>query len=100
MTIGDDIEPVEGISYRCQRRRESSEQELPTNETNPKNQQEREDCGHAVHKNWRGACVKDRGATVQLEALEEEEGRERTTPRKAFDCGVLTQEKTLTRFQF
>ena len=32
----------------------------------------------------------------QLETLEEEEERERTTPRVVFDCGVLTQESADT----
>ena len=49
-------------------------------------EREREDCGHSVHMNWRGACVKDRGATVQLEELKEEE-KERTKPSlSAFSC--------------
>ena len=58
-------------------------------------EQEREDCGHAVYKNWRAACVEVCGVRGQLrvEPLEEEEEeRERTTPMVAFDYGVLTLE--------
>ena len=65
---------------------------------NPKNlmreaQKEREDCRHAVYRNWCAVCVKGRCVERQhqVEPLEEEE-RERTTPMVAFDCGFLTQE--------
>ena len=51
-------------------------------------EQEREDYGHAVYRNWCAACVEARGVgrQFQVEPLEEEE-RERTTPMVASDCG-------------
>ena len=52
-------------------------------------EQEREDCGHAVYRNWCAACVEARGVGGQLQ---EEEERERTTPRVAFDNVLLTLE--------
>ena len=84
----DDIEPVEesradvetGSEEEEEEEEESLELEIPTVETNPKNlmrkeQQEREDCGHAVYRNWCAACVEARGVgrQFQLEPLEEEE---------------------------
>ena len=97
--IGDDIEPV-GESRADvvigNEEEESLESELSTVETNPKNlmrkaQQEREECGHAVDRNWwvRGRCVEKH---LQVEPVEEEE-RERTKPSlPAFDHVSVTQE--------
>ena len=56
-------------------------------------EQEREDCGHAVYRNWCAVCVERRCVEkhLQVEPLEEE-GRERTKPSLvAFDCVSLTQ---------
>ena len=41
-------------------------------------ERELEDCGHSVHKNWRGACVKDRCTRkhLQVEPLEKEENEQ------------------------
>ena len=52
-------------------------------------EQEREDCGLVVYRNWCAVCVKGRCVEkhLQVEPLEEEEERERTTPRVAFDFG-------------
>ena len=60
-------------------------------------EQDHEDCGHAVYRNWCAACVEARGVgrQPQAEPLEEEE-RERTTPMVAFDCVFLTQENADT----
>ena len=100
--IGDDIEPVGesrvDVETGNEEDEESFEVELPTVEVIQKNpmsgaQQEHEDCGHAVYRNWCAACVEARGVgrQLQVEPLEEE-GRERTTPMVAFDCVFLTQE--------
>ena len=90
--IGDDIEPVGGISCRC-RREKTLEPELPAVETNPKNpirraEQEREDCGHAVYRNWCLVCVERCCVEkhLQVEPLKEAE-KERTKPSlSAFSC--------------
>ena len=81
---------------------EPFEAEIPRVRMNPKNptsgeKQEHEDSGHAVYSSWCAACVEGRGVGVQhgIELLEEEE-RERTTPRVAFDFGFLTQENADT----
>ena len=39
-----------------------------------RSEQEREDCGHAVYRNWCAACVEARGVEgqLQVEPLEEE----------------------------
>ena len=60
-------------------------------------EQEREDCGHAVYRNWCAVCVKGRCVEkhLQVEPLEEEE-RERTTPMVAFEHVSLTQESADT----
>ena len=60
-------------------------------------EQEHEDCGHAVYKNWCAACVEARGVgrQLQVEPLEDEE-KEQTTPMVAFDCVFLTQENADT----
>ena len=63
--IGDDIEPV-GESrvglITGNEEEESLEVGILTFEVFPKNptsgeEREFEDCGHSLHKNWRGACV-------------------------------------------
>ena len=84
---------------------ESFEAEIPTVEMNLKNptsraEQEHEDCGRAVYRNWCAACVEVRGVgkEPQAEPLEQEE-RERTTPLVAFDCVFLTQENADTKQQ-
>ena len=58
-------------------------------------EQEPEDCRHAVYRSWCTMCVKGRcvGKHLQVEPLEEEE-RERTTPMVAFHCVFLTQENS------
>ena len=66
---GDDIES-EGesrlnVETGNEEEEESLESEIPTVGTNLKNptsraEQEREDCGHAVHRNWCVVCVKGR----------------------------------------
>ena len=58
-------------------------------------EQEPEDCGHAVYRSWCAVCVKGRcvGKHLQVEPLEEEE-RERTTPMVAFGDVFLTQENS------
>ena len=43
-----------------------------------------------------GACVKDRGATVQLELRWRKKNENEQHPMVAFDCGVLTQENADT----
>ena len=59
---------------------------------NPTSREEREleDCGHSVHKNWRGACVKDRCTRKHLQVEPpEKEGRKRTEPSwVSFDCCI------------
>ena len=70
---------------------------------NPKSREVREleDCGHAVHRNWCAACVKDRCARkhLQVEPLEKE-GRERTKSSwVSFDCIFLTQENADTTLE-
>ena len=64
-------------------------------DTRNEEEQEPEECGHAVYKSWCAVCVKSRcvGKHLQVEPLEEEE-RERTTPIVAFDCLFLTQENS------
>ena len=66
-------------------------------ETGNEEEQEPEDCGHAVYRSWCAVFVKGRcvGKHLQVDPLEEEE-RERTTPRVAFDCFFLTQENADT----
>ena len=103
--VGDDIESVEDSREDVEtgnEEEESSESEAPTVEMNPKNamsgeEQEHEDCGHAVYRNWCGACVEARGIgrQLQVEPLEDEE-RKRTIPMVAFDCVFLTQENADT----
>ena len=93
--IGDDIESVgescvnveTGFEEEEEEEEESLESEIPTVGTNLKNpmsrsEQERQDCGHVVYRNWCAACVEARGVEgqPQVEPLEEEE-RKRTTPR-------------------
>ena len=59
-----------------------------------KAQQEREDCGHAVYRNWCAVCVRGRCVEkhLQVELLKEEE-KERTKPSLAdFDHDSVTQE--------
>ena len=75
---------------------EPLEAESPRVGMNPKNptsreQQEDEDSGRTVYKNWCAACVEGRGVGGQhrIELLEEEE-KERTTPIVAFDNGFQT----------
>ena len=70
---------------------------------NPKNpmreaQQEREDCGHVVYRNWCVVCVRGRCVEkhLQVELLKEEE-KERTKPSlAAFDHVSVTQSKRRT----
>ena len=91
--IGHDIEPVGGESRADVEEEEYLEQEIPTIETNPKNpirraEQEREDCGHAVYRNWCPVCVERRCVEkhLQVEPLKEAE-KERTKPSlSAFSC--------------
>ena len=65
-------------------------------------EQEPEDCGHAVHKSWCVVCVKDHCAGKHLQfQLLEKEGRERTKPSLvAFDCVFLTQENADTDSEY
>ena len=72
---------------------------IPTFEevqNNPMTGEEREleDCGHAVHRNWCAACVKDRCARKHLQVEPfEEENRERTKSSwVSFDCVFMTPE--------
>ena len=87
MPTGDDTEPVgesrADVETGNEEGEESLESGIPTVEKNPKNlmrkaQQEREDCGHAVCRNWCAVCVKGQGIGGQhrIELVEEEE-RER-----------------------
>ena len=65
-------------------------------------EQELEDCGHAVCRSWRVVCVKDRcvGKHLQFELLEKE-GRKRTKPSLvALDCVFLTQENADTTLEY
>ena len=63
--IGDDIESMEESRVDIEtgnQEEESSESEISKVETNLKNpgsraEQEREDCGHAVYRNWCVVCV-------------------------------------------
>ena len=79
--MGDDIEPMEESRADVETGKEESlEAEIPTVEMNPQNpmsraEQEHEDCGHAVYRNWCAACVEACGVGRQLQAepLEEEE---------------------------
>ena len=94
--IGDNIEPVE--ESRVDVETGNEEVGIPTFEVIQKSpmsgeEQELEDGGHAVHRSWCAACVKDRcaGKHFQVEPLEKE-GRERTMSSwVSFDCGFLTQ---------
>ena len=64
-------------------------------------ERELEDCGHSVHKNWRGACVKDRCTRkhLQFEPLEKE-GRKRTEPSSvSFDCILLCNADTTLEYE-
>ena len=82
--IGDDIEPVGesrvNVETRNGEEEESLEDGIPTLEAviqkNPtsREEQELEDCGHAVHRSWCVVCVKDRGVGKhhQFELLEKE----------------------------
>ena len=101
--MGDDIEPVgesrADVETGNDEEEESLESEIPTVETNPKNlmrkaQQEREDCGHAVYRNWCAVCVRDRCVEKHLQVeLLKEEGRERTNlSMVTFDHVSVTQE--------
>ena len=79
---------------------EPLEAEVPTANMNPtsREQQEHEDSGHAVYRNWCAACVEGRGAGGQhrIELLEEEQ-REKTTPIVvAFDYWFVTLENADT----
>ena len=74
--IGDDVEPVEesgvDVETRNEEEEESLEAAIPTIEMNPKNsmsreEQEHEDCGHAVYKRWCAAYVEGRGVMVKRE---------------------------------
>ena len=71
---------------------------IPTFETRPKKpirraEQEREDCGHVVYRNW-NACVK--GHSVERrhhdEPLKEEEKERTKLPLVSLESGLLTQE--------
>ena len=106
--IGDDIEPVgesrAGVEMGNEEEEEASESEIPAVGTNPKNlmmkaPQEREDCGHAVHKNWCVVCVRSRCVenNLQVELLKED-GRERTKlSMVTFDHVSVTQENSQKR---
>ena len=83
---------------------ESSESEVPTVETNLKNlmrkaQQEREDCGHAVYRNWCAVCVRGRCVEkhLQVELLKEEE-TERTRPSLAAFNHVSVSQENADKF--
>ena len=69
---------------------------FPKNPTS-RDERELEDCGHAVHKNWREACVKDRCTRKHIEfELLEKEGRKRTEPLwVSFDCTTQDADTTL-----
>ena len=80
--IGDDIEVEESRRdvETGNEEEESQEEGIPTFEVIYKNpistaEQEHEDCGHAVYRNWCPACVEARGVwrQPQAEPLEEEE---------------------------
>ena len=65
--IGDDIGPVgeSRVVVKTGNEEEESLEGIPTCEMIHKNtvrraEQELEDCGHSVHKNWRGVRVKNR----------------------------------------
>ena len=65
--IGEDIGAVveSRVVVKTGNEEEESLEGIPTCEMIQKNtvrreEQELEDCGHSVHKNWRGACVKHR----------------------------------------
>ena len=81
---------------------ESLELGILTFEVFPKNptsteERELEDCGHSVHKNWRGACVKDRCTRKHLQVEPLEKGRERTKSSwVSSDCVFLIQENADT----
>ena len=54
-----------GVETGHEEEDESLDSEIPAVESNPKNlmrkaQQEREDCGHAVYRNWCAVCVTGR----------------------------------------
>ena len=70
---------------------------------NPTSREEREfkDCGHSVHKNWRGACVKDRCTRKHLQfGPLEKEGRKRTEPSwVSFDCILLCNADTTLEYE-
>ena len=108
--IGDDIEPVAesrvDVEIGNEEEEKSSEEGIPTVEINTKSptsgeEQEPEDCGHAVYRSWErgsGSFVSKlfcAGKRVQAESLEEEE-RERINPMIAFDRVSLTQENADT----
>ena len=109
--IGDDIEPVGESRVDVETGNEGEEKSLevgiPTFEVLQKNltsreEQEVEDCGHAVYRSWCVACVKDRcaGKRLQFELLEKE-GRERTKlSMVALDCVFWTQENADTTLEY
>ena len=95
------------ISCKCQngkrRRRISRRRNSYICQKNPtsKEEQELEDCGHSVLKNWCGACVKARcfRKHLQVEPLEKE-GRKRTVPSlEPFDCILRCDADTTLEFE-
>ena len=87
------------VETRHEEEDESLESEIPAVESNPKNlmrkaQQEREDCGHAVYRNWCAVCVRGRCVEKhhQVELLKEAEKERRKPSLAAFDNVSVTQE--------
>ena len=102
--IGDDIDPVVESRVDVETGNEEGIPTFKVIQKNPPSREEREleECGHSVHRNWRGACVKDRCARkhLQVEPLETE-GRERTeSSLVSFDCVFLTQENADTTLEY
>ena len=59
-----------------------------------KAQQEREDCGHAVYRNWCAVCINGLcdEKHLQVESLKEEEKERTKSSLAAFDHVSVTQE--------
>ena len=87
--VSNDIEPMaeSRADVETGNEEESSEAEISTVDMNSETraEQECEDSGHAVYRNWCAACVEARGVgrQLQIEPLEEEE-RETNNPNGSF----------------
>ena len=90
--IGVDIEPVGESCVEVDPRNTSDERLMFRK--NPTCGEERGfgDCGHSVHKNWRGACVKDRCTRKHHQVEPLEKGIKRTKKPMIVSLDCITQE--------